>query len=403
MKGPEPALAIRRPSPERKPVSGPRESWEVAGNRLSLLIEGPERLTALIALIDDARTSLRLLFYIYAADKTGARVRDALDRAVRRGVAVSLIIDAFGSAADDAFFATLAADGATVCRFRPRYGRRYLLRNHQKLALADEARVMIGGFNIEDDYFGTAADQAWRDLGLLVEGPAAGRLVGYYDALADWTTGRRVSSRPLRGALDRWSETTGPVRWLLGGPTRRLSPWALGVQQDMKRATRLDMIAAYFAPNPRMLRGIEDVALAGGGTRVLTAARSDNTATIGAARHCYRRLLRRGVRVFEYQPTKLHTKLFVVDDVVHIGSANFDIRSLYLNLELMLRIEDAAFAARLRAYFESELASSVEITREAHRARSSLLDRIRWGLAYFVVAVLDYGVTRRLNFGIEAD
>jgi cardiolipin synthase len=388
---------------ERGAVTGVRESWEVAGNRLSLLIEGPERLDALIALIDGAERTLRLLFYIYAADGAGARVRDALDRAVRRGVAVTLIIDAFGSAADDAFFETLSADGATVCRFRPRYGRRYLLRNHQKLALADEARVIIGGFNIEDDYFGTAADRSWRDLGLLVDGPAATRLVGYYDALAAWTVGPSISSRPLRGALERLSEPAGQVRWLLGGPARRLSPWALSVKDDMKHSRRLDMIAAYFAPNPRMLRRVEGVAKGGGTARVLTAAKSDNNATIGAARHCYNRLLRRGVRVFEYQPTKLHTKLFVIGDVVHIGSANFDMRSLYLNLELMLRIDDAAFAARLRAYFEGELARSTEITREAHRARSGVLDRIKWAIAYFVVAVVDYGVARRLNFGIETD
>ena len=378
-----------------------RESFDVAGNRLTLLVEGPERLGALIALIDGAERTLRLLFYIYAMDAAGVRVRDALGRAVQRGVSVTLIIDAFGSAADDAFFASLTAGGATICRFRPRYGRRYLLRNHQKLALADEARIMIGGFNIEDDYFGTSADQAWRDLGLHVEGPAAGRLVGYFDALADWTTSGKARSRPLRGALDHYSEQAGPVRWLLGGPARRLSPWAEAVKDDMQRARRLDMIAAYFAPSPRMLRRIEGIARRGGQAKVLTATKSDNEATIGAARHCYRRLLRRGVRIFEYQPTKLHTKLFVVDDVVHIGSANFDMRSLYLNLELMLRIEDAAFAAHLRDYYEGELAHSAEISLEGHRDRGGWLDRIRWGIAYFVVAVVDYGVTRRLNFGIR--
>ncbi len=404
---PRPAAALATPSasPERKPVDQiePDRVWEVAGNRLSLLTEGPDRLTALIALIDGADRSLRLLFYIYAADDAGTQVRDALVRAVGRGVTVTLIIDDFGSTADDAFFTPLSDGGATVCRFRPRFGRRYLLRNHQKLALADEARVMIGGFNIEDSYFGTAADQGWRDLGLLVDGPAAARLVGYYDALADWTTGPSVRSRPLRGALDQWSEPSGPVRWLLGGPARQLSPWARSVKRDMRRARRLFMIAAYFAPNPSMLRRIEGIARRGGDARVLTAAKSDNNATIGAARHCYRRLLRRGVRVFEYQPTKLHTKLFVVDDVTHIGSANFDMRSLYLNLELMLRIEDKDFADSLRGYYAGEQARSAEITREAHRARSGILDRIKWGIAYFVVAVVDYGVTRRLNFGVAVD
>jgi len=384
----------------------PSASFDVAGNRLTPIVDGPDRLDALVALIDGARTSLRLLFYIYAEDAAGQRVRDAMRAAVERGVTVSLIVDGFGSDASDAFFAPLAEAGASVCRFQPRWGRRYLLRNHQKLALADgetpEARVIVGGFNVSDDYFGTAAEQAWRDLGLLVEGPAAGRLAGYYDALSRWAQTRKARMRTLRRALDNWSEPAGEARWLLGGPARRLSPWALAVKRDMRSARRLDMIAAYFAPNPAMLRRIEAVARSGGEARVLTAAKSDNNATIGAARHTYRRLLRRGVRVFEYQPTKLHTKLFVVDDVVHIGSANFDMRSLYLNLELMLRVEDRAFAEHLRTYFEGELARSNEISRAEHR-KVGTFERIKWAVAYFVVAVVDYGVSRRLNFGIEAD
>jgi cardiolipin synthase len=381
-------------------------TFEVAGNRLTPIVEGPDRLEALVSLIDGACASLRVLFYIYAEDVSGRRVRDALTAAAARGVTVSLIVDGFGSDASDEFFAPLVQAGGSVCRFQPRWGRRYLLRNHQKLALADgeggDPRLMVGGFNVSDDYFGTAADQAWRDLGLLVEGPAARRLTGYFDALAEWARTKKAKMRTLRRTLKKWSEPAGEARWLLGGPARRLSPWALAVKHDMRGAQRLDMIAAYFAPNPAMLRRIEAVARRGGQARVLTAAKSDNNATIGAARHTYRRLLRRGVRVFEYQPTKLHTKLFVVDNAVHIGSANFDMRSLYLNLELMLRVEDPAFANHLRSYFEGELARSNEISRAEHR-KVGTIERIKWSIAYFVVAVVDYGVSRRLNFGIEVD
>ena len=87
---------------------------------------------------------------------------------------------------------------STVCRFVPRWGRRYLLRNHQKLALADEARVIIGGFNIQDSYFGTVASQAWRDLGLYVEGPSAAHLAGYFDALDGWAKQDNPPLRSLR-------------------------------------------------------------------------------------------------------------------------------------------------------------------------------------------------------------
>src|SRR5581483_10878791 len=149
----------------------PKIALEVAGNRLTLLADGPERLDALIGLIDGAGESLRLLYYIWCEDEAGTRVRDALVRAAGRGVEVSLLVDGFGaSAATEGFFAPLAEAGARFCRFVPRYGRRYLLRNHQKLALADGSKVIIGGFNISDDYFGTIAEGAWRDLGLQVEG-----------------------------------------------------------------------------------------------------------------------------------------------------------------------------------------------------------------------------------------
>jgi cardiolipin synthase len=161
-------------------------------------------------------------------------------------------------------------------------------------------------------------------------------------------------------------------------------------------ARRLDIIAAYFAPAPAMLRRMTRVARRGR-ARLVTAAKSDNNATIAAARSLYNYMLKRGVAVFEYQPTKLHTKLFVVDDVVHIGSANFDMRSLFLNLEMMLRVEDAAFAREMRRFVDGEIARSTEITLESHRKQRTLLNRIRWAIGYFIVAVADYRISRRLN------
>lgn len=390
------------PDSQTSQPAAPSGPIEVAGERLTLLTEGPDRLTALIALIDGAERTLRLLYYIYCEDDAGRAVRAAIARALHRGVTVSLIVDGFGSDAGEDFFAPIEEAGAQVCRFLPRLGRRYLLRNHQKLALADEARVIVGGFNVEDSYFGpTPGDgSAWRDLGLLVEGPAAGRLAAYFDALSDWSHTPKARMRDLRRTLKQHSETQGAVRWLMGGPTRRLSPWAAEIKAELRNARRVDMIAAYFAPNPGMLRPIEGIARRGGTARVVTAAKSDNNATIAAARHTYHRLLKRGVRVFEYAATKLHTKLFVVDDVAHIGSANFDMRSLYVNLELMIRIEDERFAAVMRGYFEGELQSCSEIGAGDHE-RAGWLDRIKWGFAYFLVAVLDYNLSRRLNFGLD--
>jgi cardiolipin synthase len=372
------------------------EPMEVAGNRLSLLADGPKRLEALIELIDNAEQTIRILYYIWVDDAAGRRMRDALVRAAERGVAVSLLVDGFG-AADAGFFRPLIDAQARFCRFVPRWGRRYLLRNHQKLVLADASRAITGGFNISNDYFGTIEEGAWRDLGLLVEGPSVDCLVDYFEAVFRWAEAGDLSIRKLRRMLSRHSTHYGPLHWLFGGPTRRLSPWARSVKDDMLRARRLDMMVAYFAPSLSMLRRIFGIARRGQ-ARIVTPAKSDHQWTTNAARFFYWRLLKRGAQVYEYQATKLHTKLIVLDDVVHLGSANFDMRSLYLNLEMMLRVDDPGFAAMMRDFVDGEIAESRQITALNHRAQMTWWNRLNWALAYFLIATADYNLTRRLNF-----
>ena len=395
------AAKPRRPAAKTK-VKADRQI-SVDGNRLTILPEGPERLRTLLDLIHGAKHSLRLLYYMVMPDKAGNRFREAILKAIDRGVEVSLLIDQFGSSSlPGDFFEEMNARGAKFCRFHPSVSRRYLLRNHQKMALADagtdKPRILVGGFNVADDYFGTIKQGAWRDIGLLVEGPAATRLAPYYDKLLDWALTGDSKLRTLRRLIFKHSENRGKVQWQLGGPTAKLSPWGVSTCRDLVHSRDVEMIAAYFAPTFGMLRRIARVGKRGR-ARLVTAAKSDNNATIAAARFTYNRLLKRGVEVFEYVPTKLHTKLVVLDDVVHVGSSNLDIRSLYLNMELMLRIEDAGFAQLMRNYFEAELANCVEITPEVQKRRATLFNRLRWAASFFLVTSLDYGVTRRLNFG----
>jgi cardiolipin synthase len=375
-------------------------SFTVDGNILTMLDTGPRRLEALIALIAGAERTLRIIYYIYVDDAAGARVRQAMLDAAARGVTVSLVIDGLGSehAEQHHFFEPLRDAGVDVCRFVPRWGRRYLLRNHQKLALADEARAIIGGFNVQDSYFGTPAEQAWRDLGLLVEGPAAAHIAGYFDALSRWSKQPKAPLRSLRRALGTWSEPEGKTRWLFGGPTRRLSPWARAVKRDLQIAQRIDIIAGYFAPSSGMLKRLDRAGMRGK-VRIVLPSKNDHGAAIWASRFTYAGLLRKRVEIYEYQPTKLHTKLFVIDDVVYIGSANYDIRSLFLNLEMMLRIDDKAFAAHARAYVDGEVGQSERITSALYKARTNWWVRTKQAAAFFVMTVLDYNVTKRLNFG----
>ena len=158
---------------------------------------------------------------------------------------------------------------------------------------------------------------------------------------------------------------------------------------------------AYFAPNAGVLRRIAGIAQRGGAARLLLPAYSDNGATVGAARLLYGFLLKRGVVISEYLPQRLHSKLIVLDDIVLIGSANLDMRSLYVNMELVLRIRDAAFAGKCLALIARQEAHAEVITPALHRQRAGLLNRIRWFASWLVVSAIDYSVTRRLNFGLN--
>lgn len=376
------------------------ESEEIVardGRDYALLFAPAERRRALIRLIGEARQSLRLIYYIFCDDGVGSEVRDALLAALNRGVAVSLIVDGFGSSnTPEAFFAPLVEAGASLCRFHPRYGRRYLFRNHQKLAIADEARALIGGFNLADEYFAEPEDNGWTDLGLELSGPQAARMARWFDALSTWSRTPRARMVTLARLIRAHSDSTGAFRFLLTGPMRRLSPLTRALRAELGVVRRLDMAAAYFSPNYGMLRRLGRIVRRGGSARIVGAAKSDNTATVAAWRHCLHRLLARGIEIREYELTRLHMKLIVTDDTVWIGSANFDMRSLYLNLELMLRIEDRALAAQARGLIDRLAGQSRLITPADHEARSSWLRRLRWTFGYFLVAVLDPTVSAGL-------
>ena len=369
---------------------------EAQGLSLAFYPGGRERLEALLELIRGAQTGLKIVFYIFATDESGVRVRDALVATARRGVDVRVIVDGFGAVAGEEFFASLVEAGGKFCSFLPRPTRGYLIRNHQKLVVVDGRIAMLGGFNVENAYFELAEQGGWADLAFTVEGPVVERVGAWFDELEDWVSQPKAKFRAIRRKVLDWDSGTGPVRLLIGGPTGRLSSWTRCISEDLVEGDRLDMVMAYFSPSPRLSKRIRRIA-GRGQARLLLPAKSDHMATIRAARAYHSRLLRAGVRIWEFQACRLHTKLIVLDDAVYLGSANFDARSLYINLEIVLYIEDAALARRLGQFVEGLLPAAEEITPEVHARRATWWNRMRWRLALFLVVAIDYTVNRRFN------
>lgn len=374
-------------------------SADAQGLSFTFYPAGKDRKAAVLEIIEGAQESLKVAFYIFACDEVGGEVRDALVAAAKRGVAVTLIVDGFGSEADAEFFAELTEAGGTFLTFIAKWTRRALIRNHQKILVADDKVAMLGGFNIEDDYFAPPESNGWNDLGFRLEGAVVGEVSGWFAELVEWASNDKAQFRDIRLRVRNWQAGEGPVQLLIGGPSRRLSSWARRVSQDLQNGRRLDMMMAYFSPNPRMRRNIRTIARQGE-ANLLLAGKSDNAATIGASRALYRKLLAAGANIWEFQPCKLHTKLIVLDDAVYLGSANFDMRSLFLNLEIVLRIEDAQLAERMRDFIRGHLAASERITPELHARRATVWTRAKWWASWFLVSVVDYTVSRKLNLGL---
>lgn len=383
-----------------KPIF-PGQHFHVAGHDLHLVHSPEDRLAAVIALVGAAKKSIRIFFYMFASDATGTEVLDALVAAATRGVRVHLIIDSFGSSdVCDHFFDPLIAAGGHYHSFGTRKGFGYFIRNHQKMLIADEASALVGGFNITDQYFGRKGEESWEDLGLIISGPEVTRLADYFDELDRISEGGRVRYRGVRDVIRGWRPGIGQIQWLLGGPTNRIAPWALTFKRSLDVAKKFDIVSAYFSPSQTILRRIARVAKRNKGSRLVVAGKTDNGATIPAARLLYRYLLRRKAKIYEFQPRPLHMKLMVIDDAVYIGSANLDVRSMFINLEIMVRVKDVAFAAYARELIDGLVVQSEEQTRILLKSRDNWWSRFKAGVAYFLVNSVDYTVGRRIKFGL---
>lgn len=368
------------------------------GHDFTFYPRGQDRLEALLTLIGDAQRTLDCFWFLYAEDGAGTRVRDALTAAVRRGVTVRVYIDAFGSSAQPAFFEPLVDAGGTFARFEAHLSKRFLIRNHQKMAIADNRRVMAGGFNVSDEYFAPPEDNGWNDLGVRIEGPVVQRYSDWFQCIHEWVASDGSEYRRIREMVRDWEQGEGPVQLIMGGPTSVTSAWARSFKADLLKAKRIDIVTAYFAP-PRSIRRVLRRAGKRVRLRMILASKSDFALTVLAARIHYRRLVKAGARLFEYQPSKLHMKLLVTDDICHFGSGNLDMRSVRLNLEIMVRVEDAAMAEKLRELIDHMERASRPVDADWFAHYGGVSNWLRWLTGSFMLRFVDYGLSRSLGLG----
>lgn len=374
---------------------------DASPNRYQWLTSGDQAFAAMLDAVAGARGAISLESYIFAERGPGPAFREALIRARRNGVEVRVMVDAWGSLLlPSAFWEPLLRAGAEVRTFNPLSLGRISHRNHRKLLVCDRHTAFVGGFNVMPEQAGDGLRHGWLDVGLRITGPLAGELESSFDTL--WSlAGRRQPLLPsLHWPLARKAKIdfSRPDMLLVSGPGIPHTPIGHALLHDFHRARTVQIASAYFLPAWHLRKALMHAARRGGSVELLLAGKSDVPLARRAGRHLYRRLLRAGVRIYEYQPQILHAKLTRVDGVVYAGSVNLDTRSFRINYELAVRVRSAELAGEAGDFFAACRSHAREITADVWARERSLWEKIKERLAYLLLARLDPYVAR-LNLG----
>ena len=368
----------------------------IEANKCDWLPTGEEALASMLAAIDAAKNSIRLEMYIVTDCPLALRFLAALISARQRGVQVRILMDAGGSFALAAsFWDSLRAAGGEVRVFNPLTLKRFNIRNHRKLVVCDDRVAFIGGFNISTEYDGDGVTRGWCDLGMRIEGLLAAPLAATFDGMFQNAELQHKRFPRLRRLNSKRVVASTEAQILLSGPGRGRSPIKHALQEDLAHAKNVQIVMAYFLPTWRMRRDLTRVARRGGAVQFILAGKSDVAVSQLAGQSLYRKFLKAGVGIHEYQPQILHAKLIIVDDVVYVGSANLDQRSLTINYELMVRFEDELMAAQAREIFASALKHSKPIQLAEWRKSRTIWMKLKQRFAYWLLMRFDTYVARR--------
>lgn len=368
----------------------------VGGNSVRLLTTGEDTFDTLERLIREAQHTIHITTFILGRDETGKRIVKLLAERARSGVKVRLLLDAVGSMfSSRGFVDPLRKAGGEVHRFMPvlpfvtRSSAN--LRNHRKIAVFDQHTAIVGGHNMASEYMGpTPSRKRWRDFGAVVSGPAAALLNEIF--LADWSyaSGQRfdVLHKELRTEAVR-VEGESVLQIVASGPDVEGDPLYEGILSMIQEAHKsIWVITPYFIPDEVLWRSLMVKARAGIDVTLIMPAKSNHPVTDYARRHHTRELTKAGARVMLYGPGMMHSKGMIVDNrMAMLGSANFDLRSLFVNFEVGVVVYSEPDVLAMRAWAE-DLVKHCRESKPERRRRTRIVGNVIEDIARLLAPLL---------------
>jgi cardiolipin synthase A/B len=343
----------------------------VGGNRVEILLNGEEIFPTKLALIRKARRTINYAQYVFEDGEPAKDIAEAVAERCRAGIKVNVLLDAVGTLAMPAEFREqMTKAGCRVESFRPLSPfaiDRVNYRNHRRILVVDGLVGVTGGSGISGKWSGNGRQEGqWRDTDVLLEGPVIEQLQGAF--AENWleATGvaiggpeyfprRRLDSK---GLVDAQIVRSSPA----GGGTAMYTMFLLAIASARHS---IHITNPYFVPDDKMISTLVAAAQRGVQVVLLIPGAIDHNLVRQASRSEFGRLLKNGVRVYEYRPALLHAKTMVVDGIwATVGSTNLDHRSFSLNEELNVAIYDTDTAQRLERVFTEDLSNSRRVMYE---------------------------------------
>lgn len=342
-------------------------------NEFTLRVDGHRYFPRLLEAFDQAEFSIDIEMYLVNSGTSCSKVIDALVKAVKRGVTVRFMFDAIGSEKLKDQDRELLKDGGIETRiYNPAswyHGRRMFHRDHRKLIIVDQKIVFVGGTGFTDEFCHTDEEgecPRWHEQMLEVQGPVVEDWLDLFEV--EWA---RVG-KFQRPGMSRVRRVKIPPRPQSGGGHGRVSYIGAREQKEVVASLlaalahseeRAWLATPYFLPSWRIRRALMRAARRGVDVRLLLCGTSiDHIAVLYAGQRYYHRLLRSGVRIFEFQPRFTHLKTAMVDNWVSLGSCNFDHWTLHWNLEANQQAVDPTLTKAVTESFEADFAESKEWT-----------------------------------------
>ncbi len=371
-------------------------------NGFELLVDGPQFFPRMFACIDRAQRQVELELYLVESGACVNQMVQTLCAAAARGVQVRCLFDGFGSSALSAVDRERLVQAGIELRFynpiKIWRWQRNLYRDHRKLLLVDGAVAFVGGTGVTDAFWTPGEPtSAWHEVMVEITGP----LVQDWQALFE----QQWAANPQNRAWLPFSPGPRPRLPVLpaGGAGLGRVAYANAMQhsdivQSLVRALnsaqrRIWLATPYFLPSWKVRRSLRKAAQRGVDVQLLlTGRQTDNPPVRFAGQRYYPKLLRAGVKIFEYQPCFLHLKMVLVDDWTSIGSCNFDHWNLRFNLEANLEAVEPPLTEAVVQSFLNDFGQSREITMDLWKSRPlwKRMQQRLWGwLDRLVVNVLD--------------